>query len=337
MRFTSLFLLAALSLSTRATAQAGAIEGLLKNVTDVNLFYQFSHTNSTDLATLNKNGARGFGFELSFGIGAVGFPSKKTLPRTAVRDTVCRELSDSIRAFTDRIAIREANSARLIAHTDNEEARRPLLADLDKKRLADSLLINSVLAHRARLQCLDRPRNLTNLDIVTADTTFKFQITEAAATTEKLMDLEFAIGYSQAGGYESTSDGVNLRTSVRELPSAAVYATILPDRWPISPYLGIRSGIVTLHSGRAYPTGKAIYTLQGQTFQLGGALGATASAPFGLSIFAEVNANWRHFPSVEWSSATQEPLPTGFPPEIRLNNLTFAFGLQFEMKPNSGK
>ncbi len=159
-------------------------------------------------------------------------------------------------------------------------------------------------------------------------------------STESVMTLELAVGFTQAGAFVSRRPENDFRVSLREAPSVAVYATYLPEL-PLlrdlpgdaSPYLGVRSGLASLNAGRAY-TPTSTLKFGGETFQLGPVAGLVTEID-GLNFFVEGSYMWRDFKSVEWDGSAA--LPATLPRQLNLSGATLAIGVQFEVKPHTGK
>ncbi len=151
--------------------------------------------------------------------------------------------------------------------------------------------------------------------------------------------FEVAFGYGQSGGYTARAPGVDLYASLREVPAVTVYASLLEPP-PMAatlllggaPYVGLRTGYLTIQSGRSY-TSEAVYELRGETFELAGATGvAWTVGQSGITAFVEGAYAWRTFPSVEWSLPDGGALPTAFPRSLNFTGPSASVGLQIAIK-----
>jgi hypothetical protein len=151
--------------------------------------------------------------------------------------------------------------------------------------------------------------------------------------------FEVAFGYGQSGGYTARTPGVDLYASLREVPAVTIYASLVePPRLARTlllrgaPYLGLRTGYLTIQSGRSY-TADAVYELRGETFELAGAGGVSWTlANSGLTGFVEGAYAWRTFPSVEWTLPDGGALPEAFPKSLAFTGPSIAVGVQVGIK-----
>jgi hypothetical protein len=145
--------------------------------------------------------------------------------------------------------------------------------------------------------------------------------------------FEIAIGYSQLSGFKSSDPGIDLRGSLRAAPMVSAYAT--RENWFLSPYFGLRSGLVQLQSLRVYQdttiSGWAAtntYSGAGSTF-LGGVAAGVVKGIGPWNFFAEASYSWRNFSSVEWSSAnSSKTVPANLPRNLDFRGASLSFGVQ---------
>ena len=200
---------------------------------------------------------------------------------------------------------------------------------------------NTSCAARNQQQRLSQPCSDTAVttferDVTVGNVTYKdsLKITKFEPV-DTLWYYELAIGFSQKGGFAGRIPNNDIFVSVRELPSVSFYASYQPSLLGLSPYLGVRTGLVSLVSGRAY-TDTVVYTFGGDAFQLGPVLGLVRDlGP--LTFFTEGAYLWRSLNSVEWAVPSKGGIPSSFPRTIDLSGWTFAAGLQFELQPHKGK
>lgn len=163
------------------------------------------------------------------------------------------------------------------------------------------------------------------------DTTFTVTQAPARAATERLW-AEIALGYSELGGFRSAVPGLDLRGTVRELPSLALYVSYLPQG-VVSVYLGGRAGLAQLQGFRAYlgsdPEPDSSFTAGATTFQAGLALGGYVDVK-AVTIFLEPSYTYRNFESVEWSNINGL-VPDVLPRSLDFSTWAIAFGAQFPL------
>jgi hypothetical protein len=151
---------------------------------------------------------------------------------------------------------------------------------------------------------------------------------------------ELAIGYTELRGFESARPGVDIRGTVRELPSVSLYFNRLPagpdSTKRFSWYLGFRTGLADLHGFRGYignPTDNvadSIYSGGGTTFQFG--LLAGGVLDFGaLSVFLEPSFTRRRFSSIEWTGISGT-IADALPRAVDMSTWALSAGAQISIK-----
>lgn len=150
--------------------------------------------------------------------------------------------------------------------------------------------------------------------------------------------VELGLGVDFTRGFKAGSSAVDLRGSVRSLPTVAAYVSGLGEAmedFPDSlyPYFGLSFGLADLWNARAYDASGVQFELDGQTFDWG--LSAGLAVDLGLTAFLLTEATylWRRFSSVEWTlpDAANEILPPEFPRALELSGWRFRVGLQFQL------
>lgn len=173
-------------------------------------------------------------------------------------------------------------------------------------------------------------------------TTLVMQTAEQESDGWSLL-IELALGYSQFSGFQSADDRYDLRGTVREQPSLAIYASLsgpgLLQRF--SPYVGVRSGLVRLNDVTLFTPADAdeeettAYTGHAEVFQVGGALGlALDVGP--ASWFVEGQLNLRRFPSVDWTAGAGGTLPGFLPRALDFSGPSLSVGLQIHIREPGG-
>lgn len=154
--------------------------------------------------------------------------------------------------------------------------------------------------------------------------------------------VELALGYSQFSGFQSTDDRYDLRGTVREQPSLAIYGSLSgPALGAFSPYVGVRSGLVRLNDVTLFtPAGAdaeetTSYAGHAEVFQVGGALGlALDVGP--VSWFVEGQLNLRRFPSIDWTDGAGGTLPGFLPRALDFSGPSLSVGVQIHIREPAG-
>jgi hypothetical protein len=173
----------------------------------------------------------------------------------------------------------------------------------------------------------------TEMRVVTAadgsvDTVNTYQVRPGVVRqpTEPVWSLELGLGYGQMSGFRSGIPGLDLKGSVRDLPTVSLYASYVPT----ATYFGVRSGFMKLQALQVYDDEGRTWAGEADSFMAGAALGQVADL-LNLSLFAEVGYAWRPFPSIRWSGG---PLPPDMPRELSLHGWTAGLGVQFSLGNN---
>ncbi len=138
---------------------------------------------------------------------------------------------------------------------------------------------------------------------------------------EAVWVMEMGLGYGQLQGYELRAPGLDMNVSVRDLPSATLYASYEP--W--GNYFGLRTGFMRTQALQVVDSGGNTYSGDADAFLFGGLVGY-AFALEDLWAFVETGYTVRGFPSVEWRGGT---LPPELPRELNMNAWFLSAGLQF--------
>jgi hypothetical protein len=316
-----------------ASAQLAIIEAFFKNATDVGVYASTSALYPRDeLTPASRGGARGFGVEVLYGIGAVTRPSVGGTARE-------REIAERRARLTARVdSLRRAYAARVADSSLRADSARlwhapdSLLAVRARKR-TDSTLAEVLIKRGAPTtpagERTDKFTVKPHKPVEPVDTTWL---------------IEFAIGYSQFSSFEfrgAARDSLELRGAVRELPSLSIYAT-----WQgvsvlggASPYWGARSGLAQLQNVRVYTVpGDSVYTASGSTFQAGVITGLVWGLGTRADVFLEASYVWREFSGVEWGGpAAGKQLRPVFPREFDASAAQLALGIQINVRSEPAK
>jgi hypothetical protein len=145
--------------------------------------------------------------------------------------------------------------------------------------------------------------------------------------TEAVWSLELGLGYGQTAGFESRDPSLDLKGAVRDLPSAALYASYVPT----ATYFGLRSGLMRLQALQVYDDTGRSWGGEAESFMAGAAVGQVVDL-LNLSFFAELGYSWRPFPSIRWTGPG--PVPPGIPREMSLHGWSVGVGVQFALAGN---
>jgi hypothetical protein len=141
--------------------------------------------------------------------------------------------------------------------------------------------------------------------------------------------LELGLGASYLRGYEAEDDLLDLRTSVRALPTVTLYAS--RDVGQFSGYFGLSFGLVDLWNAQAYDTAGRPWSIEAQTFELGGSLGTYWTGPAGIGFFLEGGYRERRFPSAKWTIPDGASLPDRWR-SLNLSGYYAQAGIQLRVK-----
>ncbi len=143
---------------------------------------------------------------------------------------------------------------------------------------------------------------------------------------------QFALGYGQITGFASTVPSMDVHGVMKLQPEASLYIT-RKTAMPISPYLGVHTGLVSLSNIEVYTVpGDTSYSFSGSTLQFG--LTAGLSYPFGL--YSDVGYRYRNFQSLDWK-LPHGTLPDSWPKNLVMSALQFTVGMQFNVGRITGK
>jgi hypothetical protein len=149
--------------------------------------------------------------------------------------------------------------------------------------------------------------------------------------------VELGLGYSQFSGFTSTDDRFELRGTVREVPSVAVYASLEGPGivGHLNPYVGIRSGLIMLSDVQLFTpvTGDSTTAYRGsaEVFQVGGAVGVSAGSEV-ASVFLEAQLNLRRFTSVDWTGGAGGTIPGFLPRGLDFTGPSVSVGVQIHVR-----
>lgn len=151
------------------------------------------------------------------------------------------------------------------------------------------------------------------------------ELTESKPDSGK-WGLELAFGADYLTGFVAKERTLDLRGSLRGLPTLSAYATP-PLQWgAFGPYLGLNVGFVQLWNVQGYDPDGAQYDLDGDTFQFGLAAGIYHDSGF----FLEGAYRNRNFRSIRWGlPGGVDAVPARWPRSLDLSAFLINFGFQF--------
>lgn len=160
------------------------------------------------------------------------------------------------------------------------------------------------------------------------DTTYTYTVKPGTVRqpTEQVWSLELGLGYGQMSGFRSNVPGLEMKGSVRDLPTVSLYASYVRT----GTYVGVRSGFMRLQSLQVFDDRGNTWSGEADSFSTGVAIGESRDV-LNLSFFGEAGYSWRPFPSIRWAGG---PLPANIPRELSLHGWTIGVGVQFPLGTN---
>ncbi len=143
------------------------------------------------------------------------------------------------------------------------------------------------------------------------------------------LDLGFGAGYLRTVRAR-TSDSLEIRGAIRELPVLSTQATFMNLGW-IRPYIVGSFGLVDLWNGRAHTAAGKQSPVSATTFEYGMSLGIGVAPPFTNGrMLVEAGYRARNFASVGYNQP--EPLGKTWPRELDLSGWQVSAGWQFDLR-----
>jgi hypothetical protein len=146
-------------------------------------------------------------------------------------------------------------------------------------------------------------------------------------------EFELGLGASALTGLEAVEPSLDLRASLRTLPTLAVYAAGIgvADGAPVEPYAGLTFGLAELWNARGYDADGTAYPLTAETFELGAVAGLYVDRVL-PGLYVEVGYRHRHFGSLAWEA---EALPPGWPRALDASTWQATVGWQFRLREDA--
>jgi hypothetical protein len=143
------------------------------------------------------------------------------------------------------------------------------------------------------------------------------------------LDLGFGAGYLRTVTAR-TSDSLEIRGALRELPTLSAQATFMNLGW-IRPYVVGSFGLVDLWNGRAHTAAGKQSSVSASTFEYGMSLGVGVAPPFTNGrMLLEAGYRARNFASIGYTQT--EPIGKTWPRQLDLSGWQLSAGWQFDLR-----
>jgi hypothetical protein len=171
-----------------------------------------------------------------------------------------------------------------------------------------------------------------NSDEIASDGLLSGAATEVLINLAQAGDTEFELGLgaSYLQGYAAVEPSLDLRTSLRALPTISLYAS-RPLAGALDAFLGGSFGLVELWNAQAYDAAGNAWDVEARTFEIGASAGVYLGLDGLPGVFAEAGWRVRRFPSVKWTSRDEEPLPGDWPRSLDFSGWFVSLGLQLRL------
>jgi hypothetical protein len=175
-------------------------------------------------------------------------------------------------------------------------------------------------------------------DEITTDGLLSGAGTEVLINLAQAGDTEFELGLgaSYLQGYQAVEPSLDLRTSLRALPTVSLYAS-RPLAGSVDAFLGGSFGLVELWNAQAYDDAGNAWDVQARTFEVGASAGVYLGLDGLPGVFGEAGWRARRFPSVRWTPRSEEPLPGTWPRSLDFSGWFVSLGLQLRLDEKKGE
>jgi hypothetical protein len=160
-------------------------------------------------------------------------------------------------------------------------------------------------------------------------------LVKADSADPKPYSIQVGVGYAQLSEFRlKQRDTVDVRASVRDLPSLSIYVIRdVEGGWLVpAPYLGVSTGLMKLHNATAFKSDGSVLQVNAESFMVGivAGLGFGSSA---FSPFVEGSYRVRHFPSLEYKeTGGATKVTNAFPRSLTFSGWSLDFGLAVNIK-----
>lgn len=143
-------------------------------------------------------------------------------------------------------------------------------------------------------------------------------------------EFELSLGTNYLRGFAATEPTLDLRASVRTLPTIAVYAAFVgvSDDSALQPYAGVSFGFAELWNASGYAPDGTVYALAANTYEIGITGGVYINGTFVNGLYVEAGYRVRNFESLNWAT---DALPNGWPRSIDTSGFVVNLGWQFRI------
>ncbi|MBW3571391.1 MAG: hypothetical protein KY467_09810 [Gemmatimonadetes bacterium] len=143
-------------------------------------------------------------------------------------------------------------------------------------------------------------------------------------------EFELGLGASYLQDYRAVEPSLDLRTSLRALPTISLYAS-RPLAGALDAFLGGSFGLVELWNGQAYDPSGNTWDVEARTFEVGASAGLYLDIGALPGVFGEAGWRVRRFPSVKWTPRGEEALPPEWPRSLDFSGWFLSLGLQLRL------
>lgn len=143
-------------------------------------------------------------------------------------------------------------------------------------------------------------------------------------------EFELGLGASYLQGYEAVEPSLDLRTSLRALPTVSLYAS-RPLAGAVDGFLGGSFGLVELWNAQAYDNAGAAWDVEARTFELGASAGLYLGLDGLPGVYTEGGWRFRRFPSVRWTPGGDQTLPEAWPRSLNFSGWFVSMGVQLRL------
>jgi hypothetical protein len=144
------------------------------------------------------------------------------------------------------------------------------------------------------------------------------------------ISYELGLGASYLRGYQARERSLDLRASLRALPTVSLYTTW--EREPVSRYLGLGFGLVELWNGQAYGPSGQPWDVEAEAFEVVLSGGLYLEDTFAEGLFVEGGYRFRDFHSVTWTpTGDEDALPPSWPRSLDFSGPFLSLGWQLQL------
>ncbi|HEY0017234.1 MAG TPA: hypothetical protein VGC13_13070 [Longimicrobium sp.] len=141
---------------------------------------------------------------------------------------------------------------------------------------------------------------------------------------------ELGLGASYLRGYRAAEPTLDLRASLRALPTVSLYASWNRLLGPVTVYGGASFGLIELWNAQAYDEEGTQWDVEARAFEQGLSLGMYLEDSPVAGLFAEGGYRFRNFHSVKWTADAE--LPEEWPRSLDFSGPFLSLGWQLQLK-----